>query len=79
MGKRCLEGPRRMGWMTEELSSMSGAGERGGVPSRESRRVPLDLGGGRAGGGRPGGGPTCREILECVDLSVLTFLTIMIK
>lgn len=57
-----------MGLMREELSSVSGAGETGGVPSRESRRVPLDSGGGWAGGGRPGGGPTCREILECVDL-----------
>lgn len=45
MGKWCLEDPRRMDLMREELSSVSGAVERGGVPSRESRRVPLDLGG----------------------------------
>ena len=31
------------------------------------------------GGGRPGGGPTCHESLEFADLSVLTFLTIVIK
>jgi len=34
-----------MDLMRQELSSVSSAGERGGVPSRESRRVSLDLGG----------------------------------
>lgn len=47
---------------------------------REQKSTPEPGRGGVMGGGRPGGWPPCSEVLEkSVDLSVLAFLTVMVK